>query len=1014
MSVHLSARRLALAVVSVVAMAWVAWPVGAHQAPKKPIGYDAYDYWKSIGGARLSDDGQWFAYSLTSQADDPELVVRNIASGQEFRQPRGTGPQFTPDGKFVIYTIPPPRSETENQANASPSPSPSPAAGGEGGQQQANRNSVGIMSLPSGQVTTVEQIASFRLPTESSTWLALQKGRAGGAGRGGAGGGGGRGGGGAAAGGGGGRAGGGAGGGGRQGGGGAEPPAAQGAQAAGAGAAPQAPREKTKPAGNDLIVRNLSTGQDVTIPEVVEFQWDKTGAWLLYAVSSNDATKDGAFARRMSDGSVITLHSGKGHFKSISFDDAFKQVLFLSDQAEYDKPVSPYRVYYWKVGDPSASELISAASKGMPANVVVADSAPSFSDDGLRVSLMTGPPPAPVPAPTPDPNAPRRPAPIPVDVWSYNDAQIQPMQRVRAQQNQVRNFRAIFHMTDKRVVQLASADLPNVNPGADPNRAIGTSDLAYRKEVSWDQTYSDVYLVDLRTGNRRKLLEHFGGNATLSPGGKYVLFFDEEKQHWFTHDIATGVRANLTERLPVKVYDETHDTPDQPPSLGTAGWTDGDRSVLINDQFDIWEIRPDGSNPRNITGGEGRKQKLVFRYMTMETPAPRTVPTDKPMMLRTTNNDTKASGYYRVPFNGGAPEKIVMMDKAMGALIKAKNAETVVFSASRFDEFGDYWVSDMKFAAPKKITNGNPQQSEYVWGKAENIKYINADGKVLSAMLIKPDNFDPTKKYPMMVYIYEELSQGLHQYRAPAPGTSVNLTRYVSNGYVVLQPDISYDTGYPGPSAMKCVIPAINTVVAQGYIDPKRIGIQGHSWGGYQITYMITQTNLFRAVQAGASVSNMISAYGGIRWGTGMVRQFQYEKTQSRIGATLWDAPLQFIENSPIFWAERINTPYLTIHNDADDAVPWYQGIEFNMAMRRLGKEAYMFNYNGQPHGLQNRDYMKHWTVHMDEFFDHYLLGKARPAWMDSGVPFNERGTRDVSWMFKKGAVNPAPGNGGK
>jgi dipeptidyl aminopeptidase/acylaminoacyl peptidase len=481
--------------------------------------------------------------------------------------------------------------------------------------------------------------------------------------------------------------------------------------------------------------------------------------------------------------------------------------------------------------------------------------------------------------------------------------------------------------------------------------------------------------------------------------------------NWFTQDIATGVRVNLTERLPVKFYDESHDTPDAPGSLGSAGWTDGDKSLLLYDQFDIWEIRPDGSNPRNVTGGEGRKQQLVFRYATTESPAPRTIAPDKPMLLRTTNHETKATGYYRVPFSGGAPQKIVMVDKAMGALIKAKNADVVVFTQSKFDEFPDYWLSDLSFSSPKKITNANPQQSEFVWGKAENIKYINADGKVLNAMLIKPDNFDPAKKYPLMVYIYEELSQGLHGYRAPNVSTSVNLTRYVSNGYVVLQPDIVYETGYPGPSAMKCVIPAVNTVVAQGFIDPKRIGIQGHSWGGYQITYMITQTNLFAAVQAGASVSNMISAYGGIRWGTGMVRQFQYEKTQSRIGGTLWDSPLQFIENSPIFWVERINTPYLSIHNDADDAVPWYQGIEFNMAMRRLGKEAYMFNYNGEAHGLRNRDNMKHWTVHMDEFFDHYLLGKPRPSWMDKGVPFLERGTRDVSGMFKR-TVNPAASNG--
>ena len=244
----------------------------------------------------------------------------------------------------------------------------------------------------------------------------------------------------------------------------------------------------------------------------------------------------------------------------------------------------------------------------------------------------------------------------------------------------------------------------------------------------------------------------------------------------------------------------------------------------------------------------------------------------------------------------------------------------------------------------------------------------------------------------------------------------MNLTRYASNGYVVLEPDIVYGTGHPGQDAMKCVMPAISKVVSGGYIDEKRIGIQGHSWGGYQIAYMVAHTDVFAAVEAGAAVADMISAYGGIRWGTGLPRQFQYEKTQSRIGGTPWDDPLEFIENSPIFNVKNVHTPYLTIANDADDAVPWYQGIEFITAMRRLGKEAYMFSFNGQPHGLRDRDDMKYWTVHMDEFFDHYLLGKPRPEWMDKGVSFLEKGTRDVSPMFKKAvdtAATPAAKKGG-
>ncbi|HKW00472.1 MAG TPA: prolyl oligopeptidase family serine peptidase, partial [Vicinamibacterales bacterium] len=779
--------------------------------------------------------------------------------------------------------------------------------------------------------------------------------------------------------------------------------------------------EKRKDAGTDLIVRNLATGQETTIPEVVDFAWDKAGAALAYTVSSADGSKDGAFIRRTADNSIVTLHTGKGNYKSLAFDDTGKQLAFLSDQAEYDKKVSPYRLYYWKTGDASAAEIVSATTKGMTPGYVVSDNfAPRFSEDNARLYLGT----APAPKPPRDENAP---APTRVDLWSYKDPQIQPMQQVRANQERTRNYRAVVQLADKRFLQLATADLPNVNAGDDPVRAIGTSDVPYQQEISWDQTYNDVYLVDIKTGTRKRILEHWGAAATLSPGGNYVIYFDEKGGNWFSYKVADGSRVNLTASLPVKFYDESHDTPDAPPSLGIAGWTEGDKTVLLNDEFDIWEMRPDGTGARMVTNGEGRKQHLIFRYRPIDADAAggfgggggrggggggaKPIPATKPLTLATTNADTRASGYYRTNLTGtAAPEKIMMLDKNVGAPIKAKNADVVVFTEQTFAEFPDLWVSDSNFSSPRKVSNANPQQSEFVWGKAENIKYINGDGKVLNARLIRPDNFDPAKKYPLMVYIYEELSNGLHSYSAPNVGTSINITRYVSNGYVVLEPDIVYETGYPGPSAMKCVIPAINTVVAQGYIDPQRIGIQGHSWGGYQITYMITQTNIFRAVEAGASVSNMISAYGGIRWGTGMVREFQYEKTQSRIGAPPWDDPLQFIENSPIFWIEKIHTPYLTIHNDADDAVPWYQGIEFNTAMRRLGKEAYMFSFNGEPHGLRNRDNMKYWTVHMDEFFDHYLLGKPRPEWMDKGVSFLDKGTRDVSPLFKRPANSPAAG----
>jgi dipeptidyl aminopeptidase/acylaminoacyl peptidase len=996
MLVNMQRHTAALAFGAALVLAYVPWttaPVGAQSAAvaagtKKPLSYDAYDAWWSIQGTTLSRDGEWLAYALTSQGLDGQLVVRNLRTGQEQRHPRGTSPSFTPDGKFVVFTIAQTKAEEEKERVAARGRSGEGTPGAQGGQGRGNANSsprtaAGIMTLASGQVATVERIGSVTLPPESSTWVALHRGRggAGGGGRGGRGG---------------------AGRGGR---GGAPPAAATQTPAAGQGAegAEGSTRGKRKDNGSDLVVRNLASGEEVTIPLVSDFAWSKDGSWLAYAVSSSKAEEDGAFARKMSDGTVVSLLKGKGNYKSLTFDDAGTQVAFLSDHAEYEKEVSPYRAYYWKPGESAASELVSATTRGIPQGMVVSDQGGlRFSTDGHRLFLGTAPPPVP---PAPD----GAPAPRAVDVWHWQDPLMQPMQRVRAQQERNRNYRAVVHLADKRFVQLGTADWPTVAQGEDPVRAIATSELPYRKEMSWDTTYTDVALVDLKTGQRQPALTHLRGSAPMSPGGKYLLYFDEQEADWFTYRISDGVKTNLTAKLNVSVWQEDHDSPSLAPAYGSAGWTKNDASVLIYDKYDIWEIKPDGSSPRMITNGDGRKNQIVYRYRALD-PDERAIATDKPLLLSANDDRTESSGFYRIAYTStAAPEKIVTVDKAFGQLTRARNADRLVFTQARFDEFPDLWVSDTNFRDMKKVSNANPQQADYVWGKTELMQYTNADGKTLRAILVKPDNFDPSKKYPMMVYIYEELSEGLHSYRAPNPGTSINITRYVSNGYVVLMPDIVYDMGYPGQSAEKCVIPAVQSVVAKGFIDPKRIGIQGHSWGGYQITYLITRTNMFAAVEAGASVSNMVSAYGGIRWGTGMSRAFQYEKTQSRIGAPPWDAPLQFIENSPIFWVEKVKTPYLTIHNDEDDAVPWYQGIEFFSAMRRLGKEAYMFVYNGEPHGLRQRDNQKHWTVHMDEFFDHYLLGKPAPEWMQKGVPYLERGKRDVTDMFKPKVAATAP-----
>jgi len=274
------------------------------------------------------------------------------------------------------------------------------------------------------------------------------------------------------------------------------------------------------------------------------------------------------------------------------------------------------------------------------------------------------------------------------------------------------------------------------------------------------------------------------------------------------------------------------------------------------------------------------------------------------------------------------------------------------------------------------------------------VEWKDYDGESVKGLLVKPEDFDPSKKYPMMVNFYEKNSDRLYNHRAPYPHRStINYTYWTNKGYIIFNPDIKYKNGYPGQSAYDAVISGVEAMIEKNkYIDKDRIGVQGHSWGGYQIAHLITKTDIFKCAEAGAPVVNMVSAYGGIRWGTGMSRMFQYEQTQSRLGATLWEEPQLYMENSPIFNLDKINTPVLILHNDKDGAVPWYQGIEFFVGMRRLGKPAWMLNYNDEPHWPLKRPNRLDFNKRLEQFFDHYLMDAPMPEWMDKGVPAVEKG----------------------
>ncbi|MBM2841297.1 MAG: family peptidase, partial [Bacteroidetes bacterium] len=307
-----------------------------------------------------------------------------------------------------------------------------------------------------------------------------------------------------------------------------------------------------------------------------------------------------------------------------------------------------------------------------------------------------------------------------------------------------------------------------------------------------------------------------------------------------------------------------------------------------------------------------------------------------------------------------------------------------------YTEFPDIWVSDLNLKSARRISDVNPQMADFAWGSSELVEWNSLDGRPLQGVLVKPGNYEPGKRYPVLVYYYELSSQRLHEFNQVVINHRPCFPFYASNGYAVFLPDVRFELGRPGMSAMKCVVPGVQKLIDMGVADPEAIALHGHSWGGYETAYIITQTNMFACAIAGAPVGNMTSGYSGIRLETGLARQFQYEQEQSRIGGSLWEYPERYIENSPVFHADRIKTPLLIEFGDEDEAVPWQQGIELYLAMRRLGKECVFLQYRGEPHHLKKYPNKLDYSIKFKEFLDHHLKGTPAPEWFLKGIPYSE------------------------
>ncbi|HET7040323.1 MAG TPA: prolyl oligopeptidase family serine peptidase [Gemmatimonadales bacterium] len=904
-------------------------------AAQRPLDHDAYDRWKTIAQERLSRDGRWLSYLLDLERGDDTLKARATAGAAEHTIPRGRDARFSPDGRYLAFLITPEHDSVQAARRAKQRPEDLP------------KDSLGILDLASGAVTRVERVRAFRVPERAGDWIAYELERP------------------------------------RE----ARAPRDSAARADSGGPKPKPDAE----VGYPLVLRRLGTDQERRVADAAGYLFTRKGERIAVAISHRTGETDGVVVIDLAAGGAERrVAGGRGNYRGLAFDDAGVQLAFLTTRDDTATVGARFALYHWRVGQAGeARAAVRGGTGGVPAGWAVSEHrTPSFSRNGGRLFFGTAPWVAPAPEDsTPDDEK------VKVDIWHWRDAELQPMQLRRADQTRHRNYLAVLHLPANRVVQLGDTLVTDVTPaeGGDGAFAVGVAEQAYRMRVSWDTPdWRDVYVVDVATGRRRLVLRETQAQPRLSPGGGFLAWWDYGAHRVATYDVRSGTTDTVD--IPVPLDDEEHDTPSPASPYGLAGWTAGDRELLVYDRYDVWAVDPRGGRPpRNVTDGAGRRDSIRFRVVDLD---PEEGALADELLLAGFDYRTKAAGFARDRVTGSRPPRpLLVMDRRFSTPVKAADADLLLFSRESVSEFPDLWASGPDFSRPVRLTDANPQQAEYRWATVESIAWRGADGTALRGLLYQPADFDSTRKYPLLVNFYERNSDNLHAYHPPLPHrSSIRPTFYASRGYLVFVPDVVYRIGYPGQSALDCVVPGVLELVRRGLVDPDRIGVQGHSWGGYQIAYMVTRTNLFQAAAAGAPVANMTSAYGGIRWESGMSRMFQYERTQSRIGRSLWEAPLRYLENSPLFWADRIATPLLILHNDNDGAVPWYQGIELFTAMRRLGKPAWLVNYNGEPHWPLPYPKRRDWNIRMQQFFDHYLMGAPAPEWLARGVPATRKG----------------------
>lgn len=910
-------------------------------AQKKELDHHVYDSWKNISKTQISPNGEILSYLILPQEGDGVLVLQRLTDKKRMIVQRGYEAKLSPDGRWAYCLIKPLYAEIR-KARISKKP-----------KSEMPKDSLAYIDLNSGKVTKIPEVVSFKTGIKSMSFLACLT----------------------------------------------QPSSDK----------KREKKDSKKKQSKDLIILNPSTDKCDTIRSVEYYEFNKQGDKLAVTVKpdkKDSLTKSSVELFELPLLKHQTLSIGKFFYSAPAFEEKGQQLAFLASSDTMMTGNKHCSLFLYNKG--VTKEIIEQSyHKNLPKGWSLNENSnPCFSADGNRLFVGVAPYLEPKDTTIVDFETAQ------VDIWTYKDYLTPPQQKVMEDELKKKTYRAVINLNDpSTIIPLTTSLFDKItllNEGRSAY-ALSSDKTKYMIATTWDaNSQADIALVSLKNGNRKAVAKKLNAEVATSPSGKYLLWYNFDDLQFYCYNVQKETCVCLTNKLGVKFYDEENDRPGPAyPYCMSPVWEDGDEAVFINDRYDLWKFQPDGKYAINLSKGEGRKRHLQYRPIDMVIPHYTSndvkilnkqsfVKKGERIYLTAFNEDNKKNGMALLSATTPEVPATFVDTFSYKGLCKAERAKVIAFQKGNFSHCDNLFCTADNWKTEEKLTDMNPQMKDYRWGTAHLVDWKAYDGTPLKGLVYIPNDIDKTKKYPVMIYFYEKRSETLYDFIQPQPSWStVNISFYCSRGYIVFVPDIVYKTGHPGESAYNCIVSGAEAICKQySYADKSNMAIQGQSWGGYQVAYLITRTNLFKAAGAGAPVSNMTSAYGGIRWESGVVRAFQYEKEQSRIGKSLWDKGglNLYIENSPLFHADKVDTPLLIMHNDADGAVPWYQGIEYFSALRRLGKKVWMMEYNNEAHNLKERRNRKDLTIRLQQYFDYYLKGAPIPEWMDRGIQITEKG----------------------